>query len=99
MIPILDREFEQRRDEGNRRVVDQDIDAAEFLQRRPRRGHRLVGTCEIGLDGEAFAPETFDRRSNFREPCPVAPNCRDVGASVCQHLAGFKTDALCGARD
>ena len=83
---------------GNPGIVDQDIDAAEFLQRRPRRCHRPIGACEIGFNGKAFAPEVLYRRGNFREPRPVAPNRRDVGPGIGQHLAGFKADALGGAQ-
>ena len=57
LVPFLDREFLDRRDELDAGIVDQDIDRAELLLGVGDHGGDLVALAHVGAGIERLDPE------------------------------------------
>ena len=93
LVPVLGRLIEQPdRRVGKRRVVDQHVDGAEGIARRPRPGARRRPGCPTSAATARTSPRDRSSRSDGRQGAGVAPVDDDPGAGIEQRRGDRAAD-------
>ena len=94
LVDLLDRELREGLGREDARVVDQDVDPAEFFRGAPDGGGDLSGIGAVGTEGDS-APSgaTNVGGDRFRRLGPRAIGDRDIGSRRGQPPRDRGTDA------
>ena len=96
-VPLVDREFLDRRDMLDAGIVDQDIDRAEFLLRGPRSSPRCrPACCHVGAmigDADIVLASQLGARAPRSSPASPKPLITILEPAAAKRLRDAKPDA------
>ena len=98
-VPIFELHAQGEGVAGNGRVVDQDIELAEFREDLLESGFDLRRVGDVHGDGEGLAAGGFDFGDERGQLFGIAGSDGDLGAGSGEGEGGGAADALRGAGD
>ncbi len=97
-LHLLLGDIRQRLDLGDTRVVDHDVQPAQFVVGVINSGKYLFAVAHVGHKSGGFAPEGFHLFGDLRQLFRIEVNQCNIGTVLGQAQCNAAPDALCATR-